>query len=577
MITRPVLLALAVLLLAGPHARAATDAPGIDPTAIDPLLNVERRAIGAGNLSPLETYAACGLNELLIDPETADPARLTRFETARELARYFGGIPRLSDADRDALAWLAERPTLAATLLMAATDADRPERVLAVLDRLRIDHGERLTLYPDLAAALCVVWDDPPTRDADALDRASGLFHYYSRLSERGGARFDLREMPWPLLVYVVDNPLGEADIAYALRRYGGSAGGGSVYLDVPLKNRPGATPFGESERSLRALAAGGGAAADRAFYAAAVAKSLGQPAACAAGGAGGSRAWAVTLDPPAPGNRPAAWAAPCRAQGWPGTVTDPQTNRPLGEAEVAVLAEGLGASRADRLASWAMVKSAADAENVAGADAADALLGRAVGLCPGNRAAWEALADRAAAAPADRYAARCDAVLSAAARLGGGRYPEFALALSRRLAAGGAGVEQLRLWAAVARLLPASRADLQARVHLGRAAAYLSMRREDAALAEYGAALTARGADAPTVLAAADGIDGLLRARGEFRRLANIYAAVLPRLPKPCAGETDGPYLELASRRAAALDDSGDALQAAAARRQSRVYGVAR
>ena len=545
----------------------------------DPLAVMEREAAASGRLAPLQNCAERALSELLYDPAAADAARVVQLETAREFGRYFAGIPVLDDESRQTLAWLADRPILAATLLMAVTDADRPEAVLAVLTRLRVDHGDRAAAYPDLAAALCVVWDDPPpsrnpaATARDPAERASGLFHFYSRAKLRA----DLKALPWPLAVYVADNSLAEADIAYALRRYGRSGAAGGAYSDVPcdsahlLAGAP--KKLDGHEYTLENLAAYGGACDDQAYYAAGVDKSLGLPAVyiSGVGGNGGAfDAWVGTLDSSA---KAARWdfsqGRPAEQLLWSGEAVDPQTRATLSEADVAVLAEVRSISREDRLASWAMAKAADLVPHEAGPAATDALLGRAITLCPGNRLAWETLADAAG----DQE--HSEAVFAAVRKFAANDYPEFALNLARRLIARQPAADQLRAWANLSAVLPARRPDLRARVRVERAGVLRQMNRPDAALAEYGAVLTGPPTAGPAVLLAAEGVDELLRGRSEFRRLASIYDLVLRRLPKPPPGAfTRGtPYLILGNRYAELLDALGEPSKAAAFRRQLKAY----
>ncbi len=571
--TRTLLLLLCALLLTAPPARADEVAGG--QASVDSLAAMSREAAASGRLEPLETYAESALSELLLDP-AADAGRIVRLQTAREFARYFAGIPVLDEGQRETLAWLADRPALAATLMAAVTDADKPERVLAVLSRLRLDHGDRVADWPDLAAALCVVWDDPPAgRDgyvdpAGAVERASGLFHFYSRAK----GRFDLQQLPWALAVFVVDNPLAEADVAYARRRYGRAAAPlATIAADVPwdrahdltgAPKRVDALPY-----TLENLAACGGDVYDRAYYAAGVAKSVGAPAVVfsgAAGIGGEAGAWVGRLEP---AGKSARWVFDGRALEASGTATDPQTHAAVEESEVAVLASLQRASAADRLASWAMAKGT----DLAPADAEDALLRRAITLCPGNRLAWERLAD--AASENDGRAA---AALAAIGKFAAADYPEFALNLAKRLTAGQPDAARLKAWAAVAALLPARRADLQARVKLERADVLRSAGREEAALAEYGAVLTGPPTAGPAVLLAADAVDALLRGRGEYRRLANVYDFLLRRLPPPPPGAfTRGtPYVSVGNRYADLLDALGESTKAATVRRQLKVYDAA-
>src|SRR5262245_37543820 len=128
--------------------------------APDPLYKKASEAVASQSLKSLVPQIDQQLEPLLIMLNPGDFDRITELVALREFAKYFG---RLENLDQDlqqipTLQWLLTQPQLLKTLMMAVSDADAPDQVLHVLVTLRADQKERLEEFPDLAAAMCVVW-----------------------------------------------------------------------------------------------------------------------------------------------------------------------------------------------------------------------------------------------------------------------------------------------------------------------------------------------------------------------------------------------------------------------------------
>jgi hypothetical protein len=584
----------------GPATQPAAIRRGPAAPAPDPLATMLHAAIESGNLASVEADVTPQLLTALDNLKKPDLNLITRLAAARNLGRFVSSIPILSPEDRQTLNWLVDRPRLFPLLALAVDSSDVPEDLLTVLRALRADAGDALDDMPDLTVALCVTADKPPmdspanaatpapagmagnsagpvaapfngavlpVATAAPLDtnRAVGLLHYY----RRGGAwmRFSLGDLPWQLAIYVVDIQVSEAEISWAINRYGHMGVGiGQVYFDVPYDTN---VFYNGSARqvlshpyTLDNLQRFGGICVDQAWFAAETGKSLAVPACAVSGqsGAGeGGHAWIGFLD--RVGQR-VTWNF---TQGrypemlfWSGTVVDPQNRRRISESEVAVLAELQGTTPAQRLASSA-IYSASDA---AGGVEQITLLEKAIDLSPGNRPAWNALAEigfHRQLTPDQRTT-----VESAIQRLALGRYPDFAYKILRHMSAGGGNDEQLAALQNMTRLF-ANRPDLLAAIHIAQGN-ILAQSHPDDALAQYGIVLHDGLNTAPLVLEAMSHVDQLLREQGRTGDLAGAYQWVLDHLPRPqpSAYAPTTPYYLLGSEYESLLTEMGNVTAAA-------------
>src|SRR5688500_6936216 len=201
------------LLLIVVYAEAAP-APSTAPA--DALITEAAQAIKSDKLADFAKSVESQLQPMLADLDKVDRARLVRLVALREMSSFFSRIEKPDDAGRETLAWLLEHPKVLDTLMLAAGEQDAPDRVLAVLTSLRVAHGNRLDEFPDLAAALCVVWD-APLKLADNenvradTEQPAWLFRYYS--GARKKMKFDPQTLPWELAVYVVDNVVSQEEV----------------------------------------------------------------------------------------------------------------------------------------------------------------------------------------------------------------------------------------------------------------------------------------------------------------------------------------------------------------------------
>ena len=511
---------------------------------------------------------------------------LVRLGAYREFAGYFGRLEGLSDDDKATLTWFVKQPRFFATLMLALSDADPPDQMLVELAHLKSSAGDAVDAFPDLATALCVVWDKKPDNADDPApdpDRIARLFSYYAKAGDRGLLRFGTRTLPWQLAVYVVDNKVSEGEIVWAIDRYANRSMLGTTYFDVAYDTA--AYYTGDRKQlaghpyTLPNILQYGGICADQAYFAAHVCKSLGVPA-CVVSGSGGdgsvAHAWVGYLHVT---NARADWnfteGRYPEHQYWTGSVQDPQTLQTLSEAEVALLAELQASDPGQRLASEALLKLATptpahpDGSPPDGspADAYPTVLppskqlevcSAAVVLSPGNRRAWAALAD--VAAKGDLTPPQTQSVAAVIARFALQKYPDFALRLYTTMAAGRPPAQQLDTLEKCARLF-APRPDLVARLRVAEGDLLRKQRKNDQALRPYGDVLDNEMNAGRVVVEAMGRVDDLLREMNDRRRLVAAYKAVWQRMPvpEPSAFVATTPYYAVGIKFAALLDEAGD------------------
>jgi hypothetical protein len=566
------------IVLLAPLCAIAAPAPSTAPA--EPLVAEAAEAIRAGKLADLAESVEAKLQPLLVNLDAVDSARFVRLVALREMSNFFSRVEKPDDESNAALAWLLEHPKVLDTLMMAVCEQDAPDRVLEVLTSLRAAHGKNLDEFPELTAALCVVWDAPlKAADAENLraetEQPAWLFRYYSGARKR--MKFDPHTLPWELAVFVVDNVVSQEEVAWAVQRYGGRGAIGAVYFDVPYDYNvltSGANrAIDGTDYTLMNLVRVGGICGDQAYFASNVARSLGVPA-CMAVGLGGAmegtaHAWVGYLE--LRGGR-AAWnfneGRYPELQYWRGAVQDPRTRDRVTDSDVALLAELLNVAPQDRAFSTALVKASDLVEPQQRAD----VFMRAINLSPGNRDAWAMLAQLGA----DRKLtdAQMTKAMQVVAKFAAKPYPDFAFAMIRTLNAGRGTEQQVRALKD-ARALFGQRPDIQASIRLAEGDLLRDQKKPAAALATYAEVLQRYNNAGPIVLEALDRVDALLREHNELAKLAQIYRDVWQRFPQPTRGGylRSTPYYLVAERYMNVLNEVGDAAEAG--RVQQRLNGL--
>ncbi len=556
-------LLLAFGLVCATHAQPAKPEP--DP--VDPLLADAEQAIASHALVEFAASVESRIKPLLSDLEETDLAHLTNLAGWREMARFCARIEQPEESTAQTMQWLIRHPRVMQRLMLAVSDADAPDRVLTVLGALRTAYDAQLEQYPDLTAAMCVVWDTPARFDDDnpspEVDRAVWLFKYLTTGRDR--LRFDLTRMPTELAAYVVDNAGSQEDVAWATKQYSRRGAIGSAYFDVRYDTSAyfGAAgkAVGAHEYTLANLARYGGVCSDQAYFATTVAQSLGVPA-CICVGLGGAsetaHAWVGYLDTR---GRTIAWNF---SEGryaehlyWKANVQDPQTRAMITDSDVGLLAEAARTNERDRLASRALCKVA----DLADPHAVFALYRRAIELSPGNREAWMQLAQLGAELRLSdaQLAAMTQVIANFAAK----SYPDFALEILQKLHSGRGTQQRMQVLKQAREMF--KRPDLVASIRLAEGDLLRDQQRPSAALAAFGEVLTQYHNAGPITLAALQRIETLLRENNELRRLAAIYAQAWQRLPVPTASAyaRSTPYCLVGQKYVTVLEELGESAEA--------------
>jgi hypothetical protein len=558
----------AILLFAAALPAGAAIRPASRPT--DPLLIKAHDAAKNKSLGSLAAEIDPKLRAEL-ERESPNLAEVLRLASLREFGRYFSRISEFSDGGIDTLAWLAEEPDLLPALMMGIAVTDPPDRVLEVLRGLRADHRTTIAEFPELAAAVCVVWDAPerfgPEEDV-AVDPAepSRVFDHFRKSADR--LALDPRRLPIDLLIYVVDLHLTQQEIDWATR-YGPRPSVAGTFLAVPYRE---GVNYDRNTRELTDQAyllpnvlRRGGSVTDAAYFATEIAKANGIPAAvCASDITKPTAAWAAFMQF---GSRP-TWdfnsARHKEHGGWIGEAIDPQTGDTRTEPELALTVGALATPARERMTSAAVLKSIDLVPREKWIDT----YRRAIELSPANLAAWLALADFVAKEKLDDDAIKPIEQLMQKhlAR----RWPALPTVLRLRMLNGRGTIEFEH---GVDRAADAVRdhPELVAMVRL----AAVDRMREDKRFREAETALMTlmqrQGTLSPAVAQAVmTRLDELLRrGDGELERLSAIYKEVFEALPRPNPSRhaRSTPYYQLGWKYAQVLEEMKDSQRASALR----------
>jgi hypothetical protein len=554
------------VLLASSSAALAAPKPATAP--VDPLLVDAKKAVADNKIDELASKLEEPLRAALTDLNSTDLDRVTQLVALREFSTSFAKSATADDRTAKTLLWLLDSPDLLKTLMMAVTKEDSADRVLVVLDALRKEEPKRADEFADLATALCVVWDTPASADREQPradpDRPVWLLRYFA--NARGKLRFDAKQMPWQLAVYVADLAVTPEEVMWAARRYASRGAIGAAYFDVPYDRE---AYYGTVEKMINAraytlenLTRYGGICSDQAYFATAVARSIGVPAAVCTGQGEGvtdsAHAWVGYLDVR---GKQVRWnfseGRYAEMNFWRGNVQDPQTRKQITDSDVAMLAELATTEPKHRLASIALCK----AHVLVGDDKLMALYTRAINLSPGNRTAWEALAQLGA----DRKltTAQIAQVTDVVAQFAAKQYPDFAFDVLVRLNAGRGTADRIKALDQ-SRKLFASRPDLLAQIRIEQGNLMRQEKRYDEALAAYAQVLTANRTAGPILLRTLAEIETTLRETRDLPRLAGIYQQAWQAMPQPTPGAyvRSTPYYLIGLKYCTILRELGDERQ---------------
>jgi hypothetical protein len=244
---------------------------------------------------------------------------------------------------------------------------DEAKQAIAVLDDLRKHDEKRVEQFAHLAIAMAVVFDTP---DALVTSRLNYLwavtdsqfspqrpliatFDYFSDKKNQARFTFKPDQLPWPILVHLVDFDIADNEIDWAWKNCDAARKDiASLYQTVPYDNDKlgGKTPkLGSNNYVLENLRKLGGVCVDQAHYTTRVAKAFGVPSMKVAGegryGASSLHAWAGFLVN-AGGRAQLEFTG--RYQGdyyYTGDIFDPQSRTMILDREVAMLYDGISLS----------------------------------------------------------------------------------------------------------------------------------------------------------------------------------------------------------------------------------------
>ena len=186
-----------------------------------------------------------------------------------------------------------------------------------VLNTLRGEYPELVIKYPHLAVACAVVYDEPNAlygsrssgiwgaclNQFPKYSTASEIFEYFTNKKNRKKFAFDLKRIPWPLLIYLVDIDISKEERAWALKNYSKKKGGiGALYSSITYDNQKLETrvaTLGSNDYTLKNLQKYGGVCGDQSYFTTRVAKACGIPAVTCSGKGrygGNGHAWSGFL-----------------------------------------------------------------------------------------------------------------------------------------------------------------------------------------------------------------------------------------------------------------------------------------
>ncbi len=369
------ILALLIGLLALAQAASAQREP--DPTDQDPVAAtwiwlsdapLNTQGYRAPEQSPGPAALDLVIQELRITPTTRNSQTLVRPSLAARLGAQLASLPL--EERLPLLNYLAAHEELAAELAFLLDPRDDIPAAYRVLARLIEAHGDRVAELAPLAAAICVVHDQPGARRVNEntipLIDPVELFGYYEA-NERQ-MRFNLAETPATLLVHLADATGTIAEYDWARARYRREKDLGKRYKEIEYDTRA-LTDEGYTKRvteaggySLQSIRELGGVCADQAYFALSVGKALGIPA-CYVRGKGGdvSHAWVGFLEQT--GRQSVRWnfdaGRYAAFEDVQGTLKDPQTGETIPDAFLSIVSMSNSASLERRRSSRALVDAA--------------------------------------------------------------------------------------------------------------------------------------------------------------------------------------------------------------------------
>jgi len=467
------------------------------------------------------------------------------------------------------LKYLRANDELARTLVFLVDPKNSLPDVFSLLDRLREARGDQPAKFPALTAAICLVHDRRFQREFLGYRLRSpdpqAIFDYF--VANDGKLLRSTRALPPELVMYLVDTTSPIDEMSWALKNYAGNRYVGRLFFDVRYDVEhweTGAMKRIDKEKyTLPNLIKLGGVCGDQAYFAAAVGKSIGVPAAMVRGAnAETGHYWCGFFQF---AGRP-HWNFEIGRydayQGLRGGIIDPQTREEIPDTFVALLAllaqtpaESRQTGRAVADAALHMMEMQALSRDLpdhppAGAEgltrrepgtiAELELVELAVRASPGDRFCWEPLRQLAAAGrlTLDMKKYWSDAL----AQVCGTQYPDFVLAmLTPMVKTVENPAEQMLTWDWVCGIIK-SRSDLVAQVRMEQAALCESLDRLDRAAEYYSEIIENYANSGPFVIDALQMAEKILVKKRQPEKVLKLYEQTWSRMRRP--REIAGPFV---------------------------------
>ncbi|MBL8760859.1 MAG: hypothetical protein JNL50_06090 [Phycisphaerae bacterium] len=251
---------------------------------------------------------------------------------------------KLEPAERRALLRaFQENPKLADAIVYAARPGkdDLPASYRLFL-KLLDQRAKQVADFPNLAAAIALVWDKPPGFARAEIPDPVELFDYFTASAKK--LVFDPKSTPPELLVFMVDVAAPVSDLRWAMEKHASDRRIGHVYFDVPYD-----TEFFKYSQPLKLdkhpfnlsnIRKVGGVCVHQAYYAATIGKAIGVPTVqMGAAGADVGHAWVGFLEPGSPVRWNLDFGCYEEYKKLVGHTANPQTGDDMTDAEVALLA----------------------------------------------------------------------------------------------------------------------------------------------------------------------------------------------------------------------------------------------
>ncbi len=534
-------------------------------------------AVDAGTLATQAEALSLELKPVLLLDETPDE-RVIDLTAWYRFAAFFSRIELKEELDKKCLAWLVRQPNLSRTVMLAIGPSEQPDKVLNVLRALYRTDRETMEQWPELVAALAVVWDAPAADSVDDPlsrgDWAVGLYHYYTRANPK--LRYNLKEMPYQLQTYVVDLVVSEQEVAWVWQRYGKRGDVGGFYFDVPYDYdayyNGAAQKIADRVYTLENLQKSGGICVDQAYFATQVARALGVPTVTIIGQGGGgeiAHAWVGFLDRR---GKQIVWNLRSGRYEeqlyWTGQVNDPQSRKSISESETSLLGELQNAPPMKRKRALALLRSR---ELFPPEQQAEVLL-QSINLCAADSAAWLALADLGAAGSLTND--QSNQVADVVAKFASKQYADLAYQVYLKMISGRSNIEKLDQLEKIVKLFP-QRPDIIASIRVEQGKLFKGLKQTDKAIAAWGDVLTNHLYAGPIVLEAIQLTDDTLREEKQGKRLLAIYDRLFKMIPRPTPSAFAAwtPYCRVGIKYAELLDDANDRNGAMRIRQQIAVF----